>query len=193
MWYRLYSNKYICASDEEEIISLASKAAKTLGVIKYSSTATGSGKKEKYGLKCTYTSSTGNGTYTIKSFAGKVVDLITLIVGAINLPKAFASTFIKRVCVAAGITIVGGAIKSKLSTTVACKKTKYTWKLVDTTDANHKKKVYGYKYVVTDSKYHTGETYYSGYKISDWKKRSLAVNLHHEMFAYSSFTVEGWS
>ena len=165
----------------------------TLGTIKYSSTSTGSNKKTYYGIKCTYTSTVGNGTYTIKSFAGKVVDLVTLLVGAISLPKSLAGTFVKRVCVAAGITITGGIIKSKLSTTVACKTTKYKWKLVDTTKTSHNKNVYGYKYVVTDSKYHTGETYYSGYKISDWKKRSLAVNLHHEMFSYSTFTVEGWS
>lgn len=109
-----------------------------------------------------------------------------------TLPRSITKTFVRRLCVSAGIFITGGVIKEKLSTTVACKTTKYTWKLVDTTKSSHNKKVYGKKYVVTDSKYHTGETYYSGYKISDWKKRSLAVNLHHEMFAYSSFTVEGW-
>lgn len=63
-------NDYMEINDEQGMASIS--ASKTLGTIKYSSMATG--KKKKYGLRCSYTSKVGNGTYTIKSFAGKVVD-----------------------------------------------------------------------------------------------------------------------
>jgi len=148
----------------------------------------------RYGLRVSYTENTsGPTTYTIKSFAGKLVDLISIVVGAINLPKALTATFLKRLLVSAGITVAGGFLSNALSTTVACDKTTYNMKLVDTTYSGHTKTVYGYKYYVPDTDSYTGETYYEGYVPQDWGTQALGVWLHNEMFAYSTFDIVSWS
>lgn len=145
-----------------------------------------------YGLRCSWSSETDDSTYVIRSYIGTVIDLAAILASSTNLLAKFATTFIKKVCVNAGITLVGGAFKMALSTTVACKRTTYTWTLVDTTFSAHYKNVYGYDYYVTDSKYHTGEMYYEGYVPKDWGKQALAIWLHNEMFSYSHFSVVSW-
>ena len=145
-----------------------------------------------YGIKCSYSDKVGSSTYTIKSFAGKVVDLVAIIVSAIALPEALAATFISRLCVAAGITITAGALNAALSTKVGCDRTTYTWTLINTTHPAHKVTVKGYEYFVTDEDYHTNETYYEGPVPKDWKKQSLAVYFHESMFSYPAWEVTGW-
>lgn len=145
-----------------------------------------------YGLRCSYTSTDSNTTYTINNYVGALVDLVAVLVSATNLLASIGTTVLRRICISAGITIAGGIIKSALSTTVSSVKTAYTWTLVDTTDSGHYKNVYGEKYYVTDSNYHTGDTYYEGYVPADWGTQALAVWFHNEMFAYSAWGVEGW-
>lgn len=115
----LYGNNSI-EVENNPIIMKAAKKTTTLGTIKYSTSA--SGKKKNYGLKCTYSSSTGNSTYTIDAYKGYLVDLVALIVSCTSLYASIATSFIRAVCAAAGISIVSGVIKKKLTTTVACKK-----------------------------------------------------------------------
>lgn len=146
-----------------------------------------------YGLRCSYNAVDTISTYTIKSYVGTVVDLVSILVSATNIVASIGTTFIKRVCISAGIAIVGGSIKNALSTTVACTKTTYNWLLVDTTYSGHTKNVYGYKYHIIDSNYHTNENYFEGYQPSDWRTQALAVWLHNEMFAYSFWDVVNWS
>ena len=180
---------YITATLEEEILQPAPRAS--LGTINYRAIIdTG---YTYYGLRCSYTTTNQNSTYTIRSYVGTVVDLVSILVSATNLAASIGSTVIKRICVSAGIAITGGVIKSALSTTVACVKSTYKWTLVDTTLSAHSKNVYGYKYHVTDSNYHTGDNYYEGYQPSDWRTQALAVWFHNEMFAYSVWDVVGWS
>lgn len=145
-----------------------------------------------YGLRCSYTSTNSNTTYTINNYVGTLVDLVSILVSATNIVASIGTTVIRRICISAGITIMGGWIKSALSTTVSSAKTDYTWTLVDTTDSGHTKNVYGAKYYITDSNYHTGETYYEGYVPDDWGTQALAVWFHNEMFTYSAWGVEGW-
>lgn len=146
-----------------------------------------------YGLKCSYSYSSGNSTYTIKSFAGKLVDLVSLVVSAISLPSSIASTALKKICVSAGISIVGGALSSALTTTMACRKTSYIWTLTDTTNSSHTGKMYGYKYYITDSEYNTGNTYSDGWTPDEWKTSGLASSFHDHMFSYSAWDVVSWS
>lgn len=145
-----------------------------------------------YGIKCSYSDHVGSSTYTIKSFAGKLIDLVALIVSAIALPEAIAATFAGRLCAAAGISIVSGALTAAISTKVGCDRTTYTWTLINTTNSAHKVTVKGYKYFVTDEDYHTNETYYEGPVPKDWKKQSLAVYFHESMFSYPAWEVTGW-
>lgn len=180
---------YITINEGQEEVLPSPRAA--LGTINYRAIIdTG---YTYYGLRCSYTASNKNSTYTIRSYVGTVIDLVSILVSATNLAAAIGTTVIKRICVSAGIAIIGGSIKNALSTTVACVKTSYTWSLVDTTYSGHSKNVYGYKYHVTDSDYHTGDDYFEGYQPSDWRTQALAVWLHNEMFGYSIWDVVSWS
>lgn len=148
-----------------------------------------------YGLKCTYdTKNLGATTYTINNFLGRVVDLITLLVGAFQLPNIVAKPFVDALIKGLGITVASGVIKEAVTDTVSCLKTQYTWNLIDTTSASHKKTVYGYKYYITDVKSAAkNNNYYEGYIPKDWKTQALAVNFHNEMFTYNAWDVVGWS
>lgn len=180
---------YITTTYEEEVLQPTPRAS--LGTINYRAIIdTG---YTYYGLRCSYTTTNQNSTYTIRSYVGTVVDLVSILVSATNLAASIGSTVVRRICVSAGIAITGGVIKSALSTTVACVKSTYKWTLVDTTLSAHSKNVYGYKYHVTDSNYHTGDDYYEGYQPSDWRTQALAVWFHNEMFAYSAWDVVGWN
>lgn len=145
-----------------------------------------------YGIKCSYSYKVGDSKYTINSFAGKVIDLVTILVSAIALPEAIAAIYIGRLCAAAGIAATGGIIHSAISTTVACDRTTYTWTLINTTNSSHKVTEKGYKYDVTDEDYKTDEVFYEGPVPKDWKKQSLAVCFHESMFSYPAWEVTGW-
>ncbi|MGJ0848482.1 hypothetical protein ACR77J_17465 [Tissierella praeacuta] len=66
-----------------------------------------------YSLDVSYTSRLGLPSYTVRLFAGKLVDLVTIVVSAIAFPKAMVATFIKRLLLNAGISITGGALSKK--------------------------------------------------------------------------------
>lgn len=175
--------------DEGENVEYPSPRA-IAGIIKYRAVL-GTG-IINYGLQCSNTYSTKTSTYTIKSYVGKVVDIVTILISSTNLIASIGTTTIKRICISAGIEIIGGKITKALSTTVACQKTTYKWTLVDTTQSSHYANVYGYKYKVTDSDYYTNNTYYEGYVPKDWGTQELAVWFHNEMFGYTSWEVVGW-
>ncbi len=148
-----------------------------------------------YGLKCTYvTVEVGASTYTIDAYKGYIVDLVAILVGALSLPVEFATAYVRALIVGLGATVSGGIIKSAITDTVSCNETDYKWTLTDTTDSGHSKHVVGYKYFVTDTKSAAqNKTYYEGYTPNDWGKHELAVWFHNEMFAYSAWSVIGWS
>ncbi len=162
-----------------------------MGTVNYRAD-TGTGILKNYGLRVTYTSSVGYDDYTINGWTGPLVDLVAILVAGIDGIRNFATTFLKAILVAAGITLSSGAIKSALTTTVKCQKTTYKWTLQDTTLSSHTGTHTSYKYYVTDTNYHTDETYYEGYKISDWGKQALGVWLHNDMFPYQSFEIVSW-
>lgn len=181
------SSDYI--NKNEVAASLATKATST-GVINYRA-AIDTG-YVYYGLRCTCEQDIKNSTYTIRSYIGSLVDLVTILVSSTNLVASIGTTVIKRICVSAGISIVGGMLTDALSTTVSCKRTDYKWTLVDTSSVGHTKTVYGYKYYVADSEYYTGNTYYEGYVPKDWGVQALAVGFHNEMFTYAYWDVVSW-
>ena len=148
-----------------------------------------------YGLKCSYrTTLISPTTYTVYNYMGSLVDLISLFAGALKAPFEFVNEYITNVIYSLGIAISAGKIKSAFSDTVSCDETDYEWKLVDTTNAGHQKNVTGSKYYRTDVKsVYKGNTYYEGYVSEDWKKESLAIWFHNEMFTYSSWAVVSWS
>ena len=148
-----------------------------------------------YGLDVSYTYDQSLSSYTVRSFVGNLVDLVTIVCSAIAFPKAMVATFIKRLLLSAGITLSGGVLSDALSTTMSSIKTTYDMELVNISDTNHTKMVYGYKYYISDDNYPDakGEVYYEGYVPQDWKKQHLAVWLHDEMFGYSSFDVVSWT
>lgn len=65
-----------------------------------------------YGMRCSYTKSSTNSTYTIRSYIGTLVDLVSILVSATNLLAKIGTSFIKRVCISAGITIAGGNLRA---------------------------------------------------------------------------------
>lgn len=167
-------------------------AQRTLGTIKYR-TVTNSGPMF-YGIRCSYNTSIYSSTYTINNYLGTVVDLISLLVAAISIPKLIISQYVTTLLFGLGIYVVGGAIKQAVSDTVSARVTEYKWNLVDTTNSAHRKNVSGFKYFITDKKSKAkNKIYYEGYLPKEWKTQALAVWFHNEMFSYSVWDVVGWS
>lgn len=148
-----------------------------------------------YGLKCIYeTKNIGNTTYTINNFTGRLVELISIIVGALKTPYKIGSDFTTALLNGLGIAVVSGFVSAQVTDTVSCIETDYVWTLTDTTSSSHKKTVNGAKYYITDAKSAAkNKTYYDGYVPKDWKTQSMAVWFHNEMFTYSSWSVVSWS
>ncbi|MBQ4550223.1 MAG: hypothetical protein IJA49_03930 [Oscillospiraceae bacterium] len=148
----------------------------------------------EYGIRCLcYSSVYGSTTYTINSFLGKVVDLVALLVGALNVPKAIISAFITELLKGLGITVVSGMIKNEVSATVSCVRTDYTWNLTSTKDSTHKRTVYGTGYYITEA--HSavqGRTYSEGYVPSQWGTTYISTWFHETMFSYYAWELVRW-
>lgn len=147
-----------------------------------------------YGLDCSYVTRTiGNTTYTINGFLGAVVDLVSLLVGGLNVRKKVITEYVTELLKGLGITVISGIVQSIVSDTVSCVELDYIWTLTDTTLASHTKTVYGYRYYITDVKSAVqGQYYFDGYIPRDWGTQELAVWFHGEMFAYDSWQVLGY-
>lgn len=187
----IHPSDYLIIEEGEETEEPILERTKTMGTINYR--AIGENGLVYYGMRCSYTKSSTNSTYTIRSYIGTLVDLVSILVSATNLLAKIGTSFIKRVCISAGITIAGGKLKSALSTTVACKRTKFNWKLVDTQDSKHYTTYIGYRYDVTDSAYNTGKIYFEGMCPKQWGKQEMAILFHDKLFGYTSYSVVGWN
>lgn len=148
-----------------------------------------------YGLRCNYnTKEVGATTYTINGFVGTLVDLASIVAGAINIPISIATAYLGSLLSGLGIAVVGGVIKAAVTDTVSCNQTDYTWTLTDTKDSSHSKNVYGSKYYITDTKSAAvNKTYYEGYTPKDWGTSVMATWFHNEMYSYSIWEVVSWS
>ena len=149
--------------------------------------------KIKYSLKCSYKTKVTNYAYTINAYVGPVVTLVSLLVSSLHAPEIFVSQFLNNLVFGVGTIFTSGMIEKALSTTVASKRTKYTWTLTEV-GTTRSKNVYGNKYYITqeDSK-HYKETFYDGYVPKDWKTQSLGMGLHNEMFSYSNYQILSWT
>ena len=192
-------SNYIVAETEnieETIRPMAANSYVAKGTVKYR-TPRSSGGYHTYGLKCFYKvdpqNSNKSTTYTINKYKGTLVDLVSMLVSAIDISTKVIKTYTKKLIVASGISVVSGKLKSALTTTVSALRTKYKWKLLDINDSSHiSYNPYGYKYYISDSNYHTGETYYEECAPQLWGKNQLGVWFHNEMFTYSTFEVYKW-
>lgn len=148
----------------------------------------------EYGLDCIcYKTPDIQTTYTVKNFTGKLITLVGILAGGLDLPAAIIDSFIKRVLLNAGITLIFNEISKPFSDTFSCYATEYTWKLTAWQNQYHTRTVYGAKYYINDEySGRVGETHYEGYVPADWGKQRLAVFFHNEMFSYTIFEVTGW-
>lgn len=186
---------YITVTEETEVeepILTRASAWTTKGTINYCA-AIDSG-LVYYGMKCSYTKSTTTGTYTIRKYRGTLIDLIAILVSAIDVPTKYVKTFTDAMLVSASITVINGVLKSVLTTTVASENTNFKWKLVDIQDSKH----YTYytnacRHHIIDSKYATNKNYYEGMCPRKWKKQEMAVLFHDSLFGYTSYSVVGWN
>lgn len=183
----LMINEYIQPSTVNLLPDAAALAATLLGTIRYKAILPSGA--FYYNLKAVYTTSAGQGTYTIDAYKGTLVTLIALLASAVALPAEFAAVFLNRLLVSAGITAGSAGLSAALTTTVSSAYIEYEWTISDVANSSVWKNVYGYKYTVNDTRYHTGEVYYEMYCPKDWGTQSLAVGLHDELFAYSPFEV----
>lgn len=136
----------------------------------------------------------GTTTYTINGYLGPVIDLVGILVGALNMPFTIVSVFVTALLKGLGIAVVSGAIKQAVSDTVSAQQTDYDWTLVDIDDPKHSKNITASKYVVSDYKsVLNGETYYEGCGPAQWGTQEMAIWLHTEMFPYDSWEVIDWS
>lgn len=132
-------------------------------------------------------------TYKIKSYVGRVVDLVTLLVSSGIAVSSITTGFVGNLLIAAGIKVVGDSITSALSTTVACERTSYSWYLYNVYDSNHYKYYdAGAMYRITDTVYHTGEVYYEGVTPKDWGTTYMANIFYAQMFAGDAWCVHQW-
>lgn len=148
-----------------------------------------------YSLKCSFDIDiTDSTTYTINSYYGSLVNLISIFIAAFNLPSAIAAHYVGRLLVGLGIGIVAGHVTSAVSATVSCYKVEYAWTLTNTSDAGHSKQVYGYKYHITDEESNLeGNSYYESPTPQDWETQELAILFHDQMFSYPAWEVVSWT
>lgn len=168
-------------------------ASQTAGTINYR-TPTDNGTYYYYSLVCSHvTSPQGYTTYTINGFLGAVVDLVSLLVGALSLPLSFANSYIAAPLQALAIEVIGGIIKTAVTDTVSCSQTDYIWTLRDKYDSTHSKTVSGSQYYINDfNAAMSGRTYYDAYTPHNWRTQSLAVWFHNEMYSHSVWEVYSW-
>lgn len=148
-----------------------------------------------YGAKCSYTiSKSGPTTYTFNKYTGTLVSLVTLIVSVFVVPEVVGASIAQNLLANAGITVVGGALTSALTTTVSCEMIAYTWKLVDTTKSSNISYLDGAEYYITDiNSSKKGETIYEGYIPDiDWETDEFAGAVHSELFDYLMWEVVNW-
>lgn len=189
----LHVNDYIALSKSPAQMPALQAASTLAGTINYRATYnTG---YVYYGARCQYnTIYVGQTTCTINQTGGYFVDLVALVVGAINLPSLIASEFLQALLVGLGITIVGGVIKGLISDTVSCIETDYNWTLTDTTNSSNYELVSGAKYYINDTKSAVkGKNYYDGFVPQDWGTSSFAGMVHSELFSYLMWDVVSWS
>lgn len=164
-------------------------ALKKLGVINYKEHPT-TFMKERLQVQSNDSSAVQT-TYTIRSYVGTIVTLVSIIVSGISVPVFAVNAFISTVLAAAGITIVGGAINKALSTTVAAKKTTYTVYLTDLI-GGRKTTEYGYRYQLNDSAYKNSGTYYEGLAEPQWRTNTFQQKAYYYMYFLSSPGVASW-
>ena len=191
----IFISDYVTAQVEPSVTPLAVAPYQVVGTVNYRTIL--NNQEIFYGLRCLCQELViGDTTYTINGYVGTVVTLVSILVGALNLPEAIASLAVARILASAGVTVTGGLISSAFTDTVSCVETDYNWKVTDTTASAHTKDLvkFGAKYYITDSySDHRGETYYDGYLPSDWGEQTLAIALHTQMFSYSSYDVVSWT
>lgn len=124
---------------------------------------------------------------------GKVVDLVALLVGALEVPIIIINPFVTELLKGLGITVVSGAIKNRVSATVSCIRTDYTWNLTSTKDSTHSRTVYGAKYYITEENHAVqGKSYYDGYVPSQWGTTYISTWFHETMFSYFAWELVRW-
>lgn len=191
----IHPSDYITVVEEKEVEEpVLARAATwtTKGTIQYRA-ATNSG-IVYYGMRCSYTKSTKIGTYKINGYRGSLVDLVAIVVPALNVIAKHATNFIKTICINAGVTIVSGIIKGLLTTTVASENTYFKWKLVDTQDSKHYTYyTNGCRHHIIDSSYNTNKNYYEGTCPRKWGNQAMAVLFHDQLFGYTSYSVVSWN
>lgn len=131
-------------------------------------------------------------TYTIKSWVGKVIDLVAILVSAGLGASGILSTFISNLLACLGIEVVAGAISSALSTTVASIKRTYTWQVYDSS-LKIESFITGEENNIVDyGSSHYGEIYYDGVTIEDWGTNYMAAIFYDTTYAYTSWYVNRW-
>lgn len=148
-----------------------------------------------YSLRCSFDLYTfDSSTYTVNSYYGSLINLISIFIAAFNLPQAIAAHYVGRLLVGLGIGIAAGHVTSAVSATVSCSKVEYAWTITNTSDAGNSKQVYGYKYHITDDESNLeGNTYYESPTPQDWETQELAILFHDQMFSYPAWEVISWT
>lgn len=148
----------------------------------------------EYGIRCVCNSSVyGSTTYKINGFLGTVVDLVALLVGALEVPITIINAFVTELLKALKITVVSGEIKKKVTSTVSCIRTNYTWNLTSIKDSTHSRTVYGAGYYITEEDHvQQGKTYYEGYVPNQWGTTYISTWFHETMFSYFVWELVGW-
>lgn len=139
------------------------------------------------------TSSPYPDTYEVNRYRGTVVNLVAILIGAIELPAVMAASFVARLLACAGKTVVAGSLSSALTDTVSAIRTDYAYTISNLKVTSHKRTIIGSKYIAISGKYqNANKTFYEGIQPSQWKTSFFANTVYDEMFGYSICPVLSW-
>ena len=130
-------------------------------------------------------------TYTIRSWVGTVVDLMSILASAGLASLRALSSFVPALLTALGITVIGGAITQALSTTVASRQTTYTWQVYDV-HVQIPTYLVGTQNYIIDETSHYAETYTDGILPSHWGTTTMSVTFYNSSYFESAWTVSRW-
>jgi hypothetical protein len=124
--------------------------------------------------------------YNIQSYTGKVVDLVVLVAGSLNLPLIMAKKFVQALIYNAFLYVASGVVKKVRGIrTLACLRTDCNWKIVDADDPSVKDYTKGSRYIINakgEEEY--GKVYSDGWIEEKFYTQKFKIACHEAIFGY---------
>lgn len=188
----LTTTDYVTSYTEPEASTCATETGFTTFGIIYYTVEEGFG-STSYRQKVECSTRERTSTYRVNSFRGAVIDLVSLLAGALTIPVAIMSPYVTALLTSLGVTVVAGVITEFLSPTLACTHTTYTWRLTILETGASITNVTGDMYYIThEESPYTNRTYYEKYTPQDWGTSLMAQTFFCQQFMNLYWSVDRW-